>query len=891
MSYGLTQAPAVASGAAASTTKSYTISPATGATVVLVVTYQNANSIGVTAVKNQSGTDLTYYTPGALHDNSSYAGLTVLVLPNVPAGITSIQVTVDTSTVLGLQPFEYSGLWTSASAAGTNSGTPTATLATDNLTQGVTPTQQPAMLWSVAMDITHNSGPNAGTGFTSRALSSPSLSFGTNTYRVEDLRITSTSAVNATFTNVSTSGDQFQVITVVIPEPPPPPTLTAGVPTSGSTLSTSSTATVGATTDKGDGTMYSVVTTSSLTGVTGPQVAAGQNAAGSTSGVANANVAITATGAATTPQYTGLSANTSYNYAVVHNAAGGYSNVIVGTFTTHTPVPTITGVTPSPLVDGSAGTIAGTTFGSTKGTGHADLATVAQTTTAWSDTSITETVAIGANAYGVNVNQTVTNNAGDTGSAYVVTINPPTGWNYVNVGTPNTTAANRLTASSDAASGDQCAWGNIVGTGSVTVNSDLTFVADSGVSSFDVKFWTPGSGWGSVQTQTVSTSTAYYLTLTAAITLAVICIRAARSIRAAASATTSVGLKTVSTAKSAASATSAAIKRAAQLARAATSATSATVLKTAGAIRGTSTSTAASIAKAAIATRSAGTTVLAALSQIKVKLMTLIAATATASAIVRTVASAKSASLTLIAVAAKRASLPKLGQLTTSGTMAKTVQAVRSAASATIAALQTIKAKLLQLIATTATSATTLKRMLTTKSASVATASSSVRNVLVQRVVTIATSATLTKFVTAAKSAITATAAIRTLSRSMTFVAATAIGSLVAKRISGIRSAILTTSSSLGRAIAIRRIAATQTSALLTKTISMTKSVTVSVLGALSFRRIYQITLAAATSIGASIFYPSSLVYSILRKFGFLVDSRSCRLPSDGPRSYTFPQE
>jgi hypothetical protein len=498
MTYALVQAFALSSGGSAATTKTYTMAPTAGHGVMLAVSYQNANTVNITAIKDQASNNLTYTVTNTAHDNPSFGSAALVWLPNVGSGITSITITVDTSTILGVRGFEYSGLWTTNSGAGTaSSSTLTATLATDNLSQAITPTQQPAMLFSYAMDLTHNSGPNAGTGFTSRAIDAATLSFGTATYRVQDKRITSTSATNSTFTNVSTSGDQFIVLTVVIPEPPPAPVLS--LPTPSGTLATSSTATPGATTDTGSGTGYCVVTTTSLSGVTAAQVKAGQNAAGSTTGVFNSNGAISASGVFTCPTVSGLTASTLYNYAVVQNSAGGDSNVVTGTFTTHSPVPTISSVSPNPYVDGSSATITGTTFGASKGTGHADVAAVAQTTTAWGDTSITETVAIGANAYGVVVSQTVTNNAGDSSSGYSISINPPTGWSYVNLGTPNTTAAWRITAVSDLVSGNQLAWDTKGGL--VTVNADASFVADPSVASFNVKAWDSASGWGTVGTQ------------------------------------------------------------------------------------------------------------------------------------------------------------------------------------------------------------------------------------------------------------------------------------------------------------------------------------------------------------------------------------------------------
>ena len=107
---------------------------------------------------------------------------------------------------------------------------------------------------------------------------------------------------------------------------------TLSSPTPSGTIGTQTTATLGSTTNQTTGTFYGVVTTASLTGVTGTQVKAGQNASGSTSGVSSNNSGISTTTPST--GITGLTAGTTYNYAVVQNNANGDSNVLIGSFTT-----------------------------------------------------------------------------------------------------------------------------------------------------------------------------------------------------------------------------------------------------------------------------------------------------------------------------------------------------------------------------------------------------------------------------------------------------------------------------------------------------------------------------------------------------------------------------
>lgn len=106
-----------------------------------------------------------------------------------------------------------------------------------------------------------------------------------------------------------------------------PPDTTA--PTLSSPVGTqtgSTTATIGATTNEGNGTMYGVVTTS-VTAPTATQVKAGQNNGG-TAAVFAGSVAVSSTGAKTISA-TGLTASTAYYAHIMHeDAAGNKSNVV-----------------------------------------------------------------------------------------------------------------------------------------------------------------------------------------------------------------------------------------------------------------------------------------------------------------------------------------------------------------------------------------------------------------------------------------------------------------------------------------------------------------------------------------------------------------------------------
>lgn len=111
------------------------------------------------------------------------------------------------------------------------------------------------------------------------------------------------------------------------------PTISGATPSG--TLGTTTTATVGCTTDDSTGTLYVVVDTASLSGITASQIKAGQNAS-SAAAVASGNSAVSTTSPSVS--VTGLSANTSYNYAIVQ-FSGGNSNIWIGAFKTGIPVP------------------------------------------------------------------------------------------------------------------------------------------------------------------------------------------------------------------------------------------------------------------------------------------------------------------------------------------------------------------------------------------------------------------------------------------------------------------------------------------------------------------------------------------------------------------------
>ncbi len=103
-------------------------------------------------------------------------------------------------------------------------------------------------------------------------------------------------------------------------------------PTPSGTIGTTTTATIGATTDQATGTFYVVVDSgANLAGVTAVQIKAGQRADGNAA-AASEDAAVGST--SPSAGVTGLVANTAYAYAAIQNNANGDSNIVTGTFTT-----------------------------------------------------------------------------------------------------------------------------------------------------------------------------------------------------------------------------------------------------------------------------------------------------------------------------------------------------------------------------------------------------------------------------------------------------------------------------------------------------------------------------------------------------------------------------
>lgn len=167
---------------------------------------------------------------------------------------------------------------------------------------------------------------------------------------------------------------------------------------------------------------------------------------------------------------------------------------------------------PATAYPGQSRTIAVTNAGATQGTGGVTIGGVAQTITAWSDTSITFTTVQGNNKYEAGKTIELTTDGGDTASDTIELIVEPGTGGYVDVVDPAVSDESSLayqfeTAGGDpVATGDQCEW-RYTGVGgdptSMTVQAD-TLVSDvDAEGDVDVRFWdATDSTWGTWTTLT-----------------------------------------------------------------------------------------------------------------------------------------------------------------------------------------------------------------------------------------------------------------------------------------------------------------------------------------------------------------------------------------------------
>lgn len=166
--------------------------------------------------------------------------------------------------------------------------------------------------------------------------------------------------------------------------------------------------------------------------------------------------------------------------------------------------PTISSLSGTSAVEGGSLTITGTNL-KASGDSTVTLGGIAQTVTAQSSTTPVITTVLGTSLFGVSLGTILTTSTPETSNTYALSggLTPPSGYDYVTIGTPNTTSDYRITAVGDIATGNQLEWDQA---SLVTVYNDGTFVADPSVSSFQVRVGVSGDGWGAWATQSISQS-------------------------------------------------------------------------------------------------------------------------------------------------------------------------------------------------------------------------------------------------------------------------------------------------------------------------------------------------------------------------------------------------
>lgn len=140
-----------------------------------------------------------------------------------------------------------------------------------------------------------------------------------------------TNALPATFTTTGEGLTSIWGVYVITADAGGAAVLSSQTPSG--TIGTTTQVTLGASTDQNNGTLYAVVssTQSHITGITDAQVIAGQSSSGGAAQFSG-NAAISST--SPTLSISGLTAGTTYYYALAQSNANGNSNVVTGSFTT-----------------------------------------------------------------------------------------------------------------------------------------------------------------------------------------------------------------------------------------------------------------------------------------------------------------------------------------------------------------------------------------------------------------------------------------------------------------------------------------------------------------------------------------------------------------------------
>lgn len=299
-----------------------------GSTLIGIVQFDNQGGTPTVTVDDSAGTNDTWTQCGTdiVHGNFR---LRAYRLMNAASGTLNFTATSTGGSVNwpAIAVYEFSGLSTYDQYQGRLQSAPGLT-AGDLRSTAVSSALggQPALVFGFAVTFDGSASPVAyttavnGTSFTDLG-----TDWGAGSNCAEHKRVTVTTAEEARFTAVNPGGsDNYGCLVLTFLEGGDSTAPVLSSPTGSATAPT--TATIGATTDEGNGTIYGVVTTSA-TGPSVAQIKAGQDHTGSTAAWSG-SAAVSSTGAKTL-NATGLSMATTYYGHLVHtDAATNNSNVV-----------------------------------------------------------------------------------------------------------------------------------------------------------------------------------------------------------------------------------------------------------------------------------------------------------------------------------------------------------------------------------------------------------------------------------------------------------------------------------------------------------------------------------------------------------------------------------
>jgi hypothetical protein len=149
-----------------------------------------------------------------------------------------------------------------------------------------------------------------------------------------------------------------------------------------------------------------------------------------------------------------------------------------------------------------------TAAGATQGTGGVTIGGVAQTVTAWSDTSITITCVLGVNSYGAATALVLTTGAAQTATTSILIVaNTAGAFGYVEMSNPNTTDTSSVAFNTTptVVTGDQFEWEDFNALGNLVIDAEGFVSTVDAAGTFRGRFWdATDSTWGAVANFTVA---------------------------------------------------------------------------------------------------------------------------------------------------------------------------------------------------------------------------------------------------------------------------------------------------------------------------------------------------------------------------------------------------